>query len=242
MNTQQSISLSHRFQEWGFQTIENVLDDDSVKRLRDTMAGHRDSAASRSRRGSTYAMRNLLAQVPAIGALANSEPLRSLAGQVIGEGAFPVRGILFDKVSQANWAVPWHQDIAIAVREKIEVQGFGPWSVKAGVVHVQPPAQVLESMVTLRVHLDDCDESNGPLRVISGSHRHGILDDDAVAKWSLEEAATCCVKAGTVLMMRPLLLHSSSQVSEWHGGKHRRVVHIEYANVQLPGGLEWFEK
>jgi hypothetical protein len=41
---------------------------------------------------------------------------------------------------------------------------------------------------------------------------------------------------GGVLLMRPLLLHASSasQVP-----RHRRVLHIEWAAQELPGGLQW---
>jgi ectoine hydroxylase-related dioxygenase (phytanoyl-CoA dioxygenase family) len=82
----------------------------------------------------------------------------------------PVRAIFFDKSSGSNWLVPWHQDLTIAVASKCEAPGFGPWSVKDGIPHVQPPDELLKQMIALRLHLDDCDASNGALRVIPGSH------------------------------------------------------------------------
>jgi ectoine hydroxylase-related dioxygenase (phytanoyl-CoA dioxygenase family) len=121
-------------------------------------------------------MRNLLERVPLVRQLCEQTPIRSLVEPILGVNCFPVRGILFDKISGANWKVPWHQDLTIAVREKHETEGFGPWSVKDGVVHVQPPVRVLENMLTMRLHLDDCDEGNGPLRVLPGSHCSGKLD------------------------------------------------------------------
>jgi hypothetical protein len=155
----------------------------------------------------------------------------------LGTAARPVRGILFDKTPAANWKVAWHQDRSIAVRERLLVAGFGPRSVKDGVVHVQPPAAVLAQMLTLRLHLDNCDESNGPLRVIPGSHRDGILTDAAIAAAVCAvPAATCCVPAGGVLLMRPLLLHASSPATQ---PRHRRVLHVEFAAEDLPGGLAW---
>lgn len=150
----------------------------------------------------------------------------------------PVRAIYFDKTPESNWMVAWHQDLTLAVLTKIEVPGFGPWSIKDGVAHVQPPAHLLEEMLTVRLHLDDCDQSNGALRVIPGSHRSGRLSAEAIEKLRSEEPAlSCCVAAGDALLMRPLLLHSSgrSQTSS-----HRRVVHIEYASFALPRGLEWY--
>jgi ectoine hydroxylase-related dioxygenase (phytanoyl-CoA dioxygenase family) len=146
--------------------------------------------------------------------------------------------LLFDKTPAANWSIGWHQDTAIAVREKVEAPGFFGWSVKAGVPHVHPPTQILESMITLRVHVDDCGEGNGPLRVIPGSHRHGRLSDEAIAKRATGPEVICPLQAGGVLLMRPLILHASSPATT---PQHRRVLHLEFAADPLPHGLEWYE-
>jgi ectoine hydroxylase-related dioxygenase (phytanoyl-CoA dioxygenase family) len=151
----------------------------------------------------------------------------------------PVRGIFFDKSAEANWLVTWHQDLTLAVRERCEVPGFGPWSVKEGVPHVQPPAECLQQMITVRLHLDDADESNGALRVLPGSHAQGRLSPEGIGEWRERvPEVTCVVRAGGALLMRPLLLHASGRsVSE----RHRRVLHLEYAGFDLPAGLEWHE-
>jgi hypothetical protein len=197
-----------------------------------------DHAGQRfSRRGSDYAARNLLCGVPAISNLANSDPLMAIVRSAEGEKAFPVRGLLFDKVDGANWHVGWHQDVMIPVAERKEVEGFGSWSVKAGVMHVKPPEDVLANMIALRVHLDDCGPENGPLRVLPGSHRHGILSSEQVNEWiATRQAVTCTARRGDVLAMRLLLLHASSRAASCG---HRRVIHIEYAAADLPGGLQW---
>jgi ectoine hydroxylase-related dioxygenase (phytanoyl-CoA dioxygenase family) len=158
---------------------------------------------------------------------------------VPGPGAFVVRGLLFDKTPEANWPVPWHQDLTIAVKARCEAPGYGPWTVKGGVPHVRPPIDVLEGMLTLRVHLDDCDESRGPLRVLPGSHTRGRLDAEETRRW-LDRVApvSCLVPRGGVLLMRPLILHASSPAEV---PLHRRVVHLEYAADRLPGNVEWFE-
>lgn len=195
------------------------------------------SAGQSERRGSVYAARNLLATVPAVARLACSPELRSVIGPVLGRAAFPVRAILFDKVSGANWRVGWHQDQIIPVAARKEVPGFSAWSIKENVPHVRPPAAVLERMLSLRIHLDDCPGTNGALRVIPGSHANGILDEEQIKRISAEvQPITCEVKRGDVLAMRPLLLHSSAPASE---PSHRRVIHLEYAAEPLPGGLEW---
>ena len=133
----------------------------------------------RERRGG---VRNLLERSPAVRALAQSAPLRNLVEPILGPDARAVRGILFDKTPEANWKVIWHQDLTIAVRAQHELEGFGPWSLKDGVTCVQPPLAILENMIAVRVHLDECGPTNGPLRVIAGSHRHGRLGADDIER------------------------------------------------------------
>ncbi|HEY6377368.1 MAG TPA: phytanoyl-CoA dioxygenase family protein [Edaphobacter sp.] len=107
-------------------------------------------------------------------------------------------------------------------------------------MHVQPPDYVLEKMLSVRIHLDDCPATNGALRVIRESHRNGKLAETAIADMIRGcEAVTCEMRAGGALLMRPLLIHSSS-ASETPA--HRRVVHLDYANISLPAGLSWFEQ
>ncbi len=128
-------------------------------------------------------LRDLASTVCEIADLAESPNLRELASAVLGRAAFPVRVLFFDKNPAANWKVAWHQDLTIAVREQRAVADFGPWSVKAGIPHVQPPVAVLERMITLRLHLDDCAAENGALRVLPGSHGAGRLAPEAIQAW-----------------------------------------------------------
>ena len=195
-----------------------------------------DQLRSRQRAGA----RNLLRDSETIAALAISDPIKSVADAALGADAFPVRGLFFDKSPDANWKVSWHQDTAIAVAERVETPGFIGWSEKEGVTHVHPPLQVLERMVALRIHLDDCGPDNGPLRVLPGSHRHGKLSDEEIEHWrKTTEELSCCVSQGDVLVMRPLLLHASSPAKS---PSHRRVIHLEYACSSLPNGMRWFEQ
>lgn len=169
--------------------------------------------------------------------LAWSVKVRSIAEDALEDSAFPVRATLFDKTADANWLVPWHQDLTICVGARIEVPGYGPWTKKAGVWHVQPPASVLERMLSVRIHLDDCSERNGALRVIPGTHQFGRLTAVQIAeRQRMSGSITCVVDRGGVVLMRPLLLHASSAGS---AASHRRVIHIDYVSCQLHGGLRW---
>ena len=182
-------------------------------------------------------VRNLLDASPAVRALATSPAVRSAAEAVLGADCFAVRAILFDKTPGANWKVVWHQDLTIAVRERADVAGYGPWSEKAGVPHVQPPAELLERMLAVRVHLDDCGAGNGPVRVLSGSHRVGRLSGTAIDAWRAgADAVDCVAERGAILAFRPLILHTSSPAA---APAHRRVVHLEFAAESLDPPLEW---
>lgn len=182
--------------------------------------------------------RFLLRDSKAVRHLAASSPLLSIAQEVLGAHAMPVKAILFDKTIETNWYVTWHQDLTIAIKKRIDLPGFGPWSKKEGIDHVQPPAAVLENMVALRLHLDDCDPENGPIKFIAGSHKQGILNQEQIDHLKEGQAVCCTANQGDIIIMRPLILHSSSQAK---APEHRRVLHIEYSGGELPGGLEWAE-
>lgn len=220
----------------GFAIVPRLLDSSEIAQLIASLESleHRASVLAR---GGMFAVRNLLEVSVEMRALADSPAVRAIVIEVLGDNVRPVRGILFDKTPAANWKVPWHQDATIAVAEKREVEGFGPWSVKAGVLHVQPPASVLENMLSVRIHLDPCGTENGALKVFPGSHRFGRLPESEIALLlSGRSSAVCEASAGDALLMRPLLLHaSSSSVNP----AHRRVIHFDYASIKLPDGLRW---
>lgn len=218
--------------EEGFAILPNVLAPGEVQKL--LLALENISAVEDGRRRG--GVRNLLETAPLIRELARSSSLRTMVEPILGDTWFPVRAILFDKNPEANWKVPWHQDLSIAVQKRVDVEGFGSWSMKAGVQHVQPPAALLENMLAVRLHLDDCDETNGPVRVIPGTHKYGRIPESEIQSYAERSIQDCLVPTGGVLLMRPLLLHASSPSQS---PKHRRVIHIEYAAQSLPDGLLW---
>lgn len=162
-----------------------------------------------------------------------------LAADKLGASARPVRAIAFDKSDDANWSLGWHQDRTISVRSRRDVPGFGPWTRKNGVDHVEPPSALLARMVTLRIHLDPVDSGNAPLLVAPGSHRLGRVEEKAVPA-ALEQCgeAACLADAGDVWLYRTLILHASDRAKR---GRRRRVLQLDYAAEDLPSGLEWLE-
>lgn len=186
----------------------------------------------RSRAGVRHAMR-----VPAVGEMARRAPLLEIAQEILGHGAFPYRATAFDKSATANWLVVWHQDTALPLRERREVPGWGPWSVKEGVNYAHAPASALEQVLALRVHLDDSTSENGPLRVLPGTHTLGVLTDEQIHDLSIKVAEVeCLVGKGGVLAMRPLIVHASSKAQS---EMSRRVLHVEYAaSSEVEAGLQ----
>ena len=92
-------------------------------------------------------------------------------------------------------------------------------------------------MLSVRIHLDDCDEWNGALRLLPGTHRKGRLTAAQTSEKHQENTGVVCVaRAGDVLLTRPLLVHASSAAAR---AAHRRVMHIDYACRSLDGGLRW---
>lgn len=179
-------------------------------------------------------VRRLTEHSELISQLAHSEWLTKL----IPYGLQPVRSILFDKTPQENWPVAWHQDLTIAVRHKVETAGYGPWSIKDGAPHVRPPIELLEQMATIRIHLDDTPAHNGALRIAPGTHRNGVITSIQTYLERSEEEICAC-EAGDVLLMRPLLLHTSRRST---APNRRRVIHIEYApRNALDPNMEWLE-
>ncbi len=172
-------------------------------------------------------VRNLM-RVEAVARVANDHRLLGLAHELAGISAIPFKATLFNKVGKANWLVAWHQDTALPVEDKVP-EGWGPTSVKEGVKFAHAPTRILNKILALRIHLDHSTSSNGPLRVIPGSHQNRILED-AEFRQVIENGSQIelTVNCGGVIAMRPLLVHSSSKCRQ---DEPRRVLHIEYAEA-----------
>lgn len=223
----------------GFTIAPSVLDGATVERLSQLVNAARDvdNAENVSNSSGTYGLRNLTDVIPEIADVVRLPAVQSLVTSVLGDAAFMVRATLFDKTPGANWGVFWHQDLSIAVAERHDVEGFAAWTRKAGVQCVQPPIEMMQQVLAVRLHLDDCFAANGALKVLPGSHRMAKLSTVEVEAQQQQSADVICeVLAGGAVLMRPLLLHASSPMDV---ETSRRVIHFEFANFELPGPLRW---
>jgi len=194
----------------------------STREIDALLAELHKSPLQRSRAGIRHLMHH-----PHVEKLARSSSLLDLARSVLGPAALPYRATLFDKSPDSNWLVAWHQDRTLPLQKREDRPGWGPWSIKDGILYAHAPAEALSRILALRVHIDSSTTDNGPLRVLPETHNDGVLTDNAFEKLVARVSPLeCTVARGGVVAMRPLLVHASSKS---HSQYPRRVLHIEYA-------------
>ncbi len=182
-------------------------------------------------------VRNINKKLKSVAEYLQSNEFKNRANAFLPVNAQLVRAILFNKSPESNWFVTWHQDKTVTVSRRFEEAGWGAWSLKEKALHVQPPLVVLDSMVTIRVHLDSAPKENGCLKVIPDSHKLGILNSEQIAALvSSESIYFCEAERCAALIMRPHLLHASGKSTD---PSNRRVLHFEFSNWQLPRSVCW---
>jgi hypothetical protein len=210
----------------GFAIVREVLD------ASECSSAANDAQASTIDRAGT---RRLL-DLPWCRSLASRLRIEKLRDVIPGDYV-AVQCTYFEKSRARNWLVPIHQDLSIPVAERRDVPGFGAWSEKEGEIFVQAPARLLGRLLAVRVHLDPCQDEDGPLHVVPGSHALGILTPNESMAARVELGSKACIAGvGDALVMRPLVLHASSKAS---GASHRRVLHFVFGPRELPHGVRW---
>ncbi|HEX2605877.1 MAG TPA: phytanoyl-CoA dioxygenase family protein [Flavisolibacter sp.] len=233
------LSLNKKeLEEKGFTTIERIFTVQEIDAMLQIITEVDSTKSNFRKTDDLFAIRQVLKEIPQLCSVIFTKRLLATIRHMIGDSYFVVKSIFFDKPGASNWFVSYHQDLTISVDKKIPIEGFGPWSVKQDQFAVQPPLYILESNITIRIHLDHTDENNGALRVIPKSHRKGIYRPETI-NWNKEKEEVCPVGKGGVMFMRPLLLHASSKTTNH---LQRRVLHIELSKQELPEPLQWSER
>ena len=124
------------FADAGFEVLENILEPEEI----DVLLIALEQQKLPPLKGG---IRRIEQKIPAIAGLAKSNRMMALAKCYLNPEPQLVRAIYFCKSPANNWLVTWHQDKSIAVSERFAAEGWGAWSLKAGVWHVQPPLAVL---------------------------------------------------------------------------------------------------
>lgn len=214
----------------GFHIVGNVI---SHVQINDLLSEINSTPASQSKAG----IRNAEKKFGLINTLTSNPKILAMARRYLNHTPQLVRALLFIKNAENNWLVPWHQDKTVCVTGLIKAKGWGAWTMKDDVLHVQPPLKVLNRMVSIRIHLDAADADNGGLKVIPGSHRYGIVKQGEINGWvAKNQGILCSVPKGAAMVMSPLLLHASEKA---RGASQRRVIHLEYSDYTLPEGVSW---
>jgi ectoine hydroxylase-related dioxygenase (phytanoyl-CoA dioxygenase family) len=209
----------------GYAIVPNVFASAELTAVQQQLS---DQNLKRSRAGARHVL-----SCPAVSEMAHRAELCDIARAVLGPGALPFRATFFDKSPDSNWLVAWHQDTALPLTARRDSLGWGPWSLKDGIQYAHAPASALETILALRIHLDDSTGDNGPLRVLPDTHRGGVLTDEEMLQTAENsQGIECLVPTGGVVAMFPLLIHASSKSESQ---LPRRVLHIEYA-AQLEVG------
>lgn len=185
-----------------------------------------------------FAIRQFLKEIPSVEKMLFNTTLKNILEDFFGKNYFVVKTIYFDKPEESNWFVAYHQDLTISVDKKVEIEGFSNWTVKQNQFSVQPSEEILKSIFTIRIHLDDTNEENGALKIIPKSHEEGIVRLDTF-DFKNHEEVSCNVRKGGIMIMKPLLFHASNKTTN---NARRRVIHIEFSKMNLPKELSWSEK
>jgi len=231
----------HLIAERGFAVLEHLYSSDEVATiladLVPTLEADTSQATMRSESGTVYGARNLLALWPPTATIWRRPPLLDVLTAVLGSCFGLVRALYFDKPPEHTWALPWHKDLTIAVKDnRLPTSQFARPTRKAGVPHVEASDEILQNMLFARIHLDTVNEENGPLKAVAGSHRTGKAMDIGTTP-----PRTILAETGDVLLIRPLVAHSSGR-SKPDSVRHRRILHLEFAaSPQLPDGYAWHD-
>lgn len=224
--------------ELGFTIFEPIYSNEELEQLI-TLINQADQTNDTFRKSENlFAIRQFLKEIPETIPVIFNERLNAIISQLFGKDYFSVKSIYFDKPERSNWFVAYHQDLTISVNKKSHINGYTLWTVKQGRYAVQPPIDIIQNIFTVRIHLDDTDENNGALKVINGSHIKGIYRPETI-DLEKEIETICKVPKGGIMIMKPLLMHSSSRTTS---NSKRRVIHIEFSNNGLPEDLTWAEK
>lgn len=221
----------------GFAVLNNIFSDEEVDNLFQAISKIDTSRQTVRKTSDLFAIRQFLKEVPPATEIIFNDGFTTLIAEIFGDNFFVVKSIYFDKPADSNWFVAYHQDLTISVDKKLNVEGFGSWTTKHNQYAVQPPLDILQDNFTIRIHLDDTNEENGALKVIPGSHLKGIYRPETI-DWSVKTESICRVNKGGIMLMKPLLLHSSNRTTN---NNKRRVIHIEFSRSPLPANLNWAE-
>lgn len=231
------VSHIENLESYGFAVLDRMYSDVEIEAIVSCIENASSEQQLAKSSASLFAIRQVFKKIPELKSLIFTAKLKALLYVIFEEPHFLTKTIYFDKPSESNWFVAYHQDLSISVDRKENVSNYQNWTFKKRQFGVQPPLEVLENIVTLRIHLDKTEKENGALKVIPNSHTKGIYRPETI-DWNVETEHICEVEKGGVMLMKPLTLHASGRTTNH---KQRRVLHLEFSTKQLAKPLQWQE-
>ncbi len=222
----------------GYLVLKRLYSETEIGQILDCISNVQKDKGSFQKTKDLFAIRQLNNVIPKLNKVLFNIELTALLSNFFDSEYFLTKAIYFDKPSESNWFVAYHQDLSISVDKKVDVDNYVNWTFKKGQYGVQPPIKILEDTVTIRIHLDHTDKNNGALKVIPKSHLKGIYRPESI-DWNTETEHICEVEKGGVMLMKPLTLHASNKTVN---NKQRRVIHLEFCNHELTAPLNWLER
>ena len=224
-------------EENGYSVLTDLYSDNEISGILACIENAVQDRNSFMKTKDLFAIRQLIKNVPELSNLLFNKKLTELIFDLSESEYFLTKAIYFDKPSESNWFVAYHQDLSISVDKKADLENYENWTFKKGQYGVQPPIEILQDTITIRIHLDKTNKNNGALKVIPKSHLNGIIRADS-KDWNLENEFICEVEKGGAMLMKPLTLHASNRTTN---GKKRRVIHLEFNKNKLTEPLNWLE-
>ncbi|WP_074407425.1 phytanoyl-CoA dioxygenase family protein [Aquimarina megaterium] len=224
-------------EENGYSVLTNLYSENEISQILTCIENTEQERNSFLKTKDLFAIRQLTKNVSGLTELLFNAKLITLISDLSESDYFLTKAIYFDKPSESNWFVGYHQDLSISVDKKADLKNYVNWTFKKGQYGVQPPIKILQDTITIRIHLDDTDKNNGALKVIPKSHLKGIIRAES-KDWEIEKEHICEVKKGGVMLMKPLTLHASNRTTN---EKKRRVIHLELNKHTLSEPLKWLE-
>lgn len=237
MNKLKYLKNKIELEENGYSILEGLYYESEVNEILDCIENTEQNGSSFMKTKDLFAIRQLINNIPELKKLLFNKKLTELISNLSKSEYFLTKAIYFDKPSESNWFVAYHQDLSISVDKKADLKNYSNWTFKKGQYGVQPPIEILEDTITIRIHLDKTSKKNGALKVIPKSHLNGIVRNDS-KDWNTENEFVCEVEKGGVMLMKPLILHASNRTTN---RKKRRVIHLEFNKHYLTEALAWLE-
>ena len=225
-------------EENGYSVLTDLYSDEEIVEILACLESADHCGSSFMKTKDLFAIRQLINTVPGLSDLLFNSKLTDLLNDISKAEYFLTKAIYFDKPSESNWFVAYHQDLTISVAEKADLENYSNWTFKKGQFGVQPPIEILQDTITLRIHLDKTDKENGALKVITKSHLNGVVRNDS-QDWCIQDEFVCEVERGGAMLMKPLILHASNRTTN---AKQRRVIHLEFNKNELAEPLVWLEQ